>query len=64
MESLTAIPGTLVWVREGHRRPELVGMFGVIEKSWGSLDYPALDVRLENGQLELFWFHQLDGVAS
>ena len=47
-------------VREGHRRPELEGMSGTIEHCWGSPDYLALDVRLEDGRSELFWFHQLD----
>jgi hypothetical protein len=27
---------------------------------WGHPDYPAVDVRLEDGSLELFWFHELD----
>ena len=26
----------------------------------GHPDYPALDVRLDDGSLELFWFHELD----
>lgn len=64
MESLAALPGTRVQVKEGHPKPELVGMFGVIERSWGNPDYAALDVRLEDGHSELFWFHQLDSVAS
>ncbi len=64
MEALAALPGTLVRVRKGHRESKVVGMFGVIEKSWGSPDYPALDVRLEDGHSELFWFHQLDSVVK
>jgi hypothetical protein len=38
-------------------------MGGIIEQCWGSPDYRALDVRLEDGRSELFWFHQLDTVA-
>ena len=38
------------------------GMRGTVEHSWGHPKYPALDVRLENGRLELFWFHELDKV--
>jgi hypothetical protein len=64
MESLEALIGTVVRVREGHRRQELEGMFGVIEHRWGDSNYTALDVRLENGQAQLFWFHQLDAVAE
>ena len=60
MESYEACPGTAVRVREDYRRPELEGMGGTIEQCWGSADYLALDVRLEDGRSELFWFHQLD----
>ena len=63
MEGYEACPGTVVRVREGYRRPELEGMGGIIEQCWGSPDYRALDVRLEDGRSELFWFHQLDTVA-
>ena len=63
MESYEARPGTAVRVREGYRRPELEGMGGTIEQCWGSPEYLALDVRLEDGRSELFWFHQLDTAA-
>ena len=49
-----------VRVREGTRRTEFAGMRGAIERSFGDPEYPALDVRLENGRRELFWFHQLE----
>jgi hypothetical protein len=60
LESHEALPGTAVWVRHNPHRIEFAGMRGIIEKSFGSPDHPALDVRLENGRLELFWFYQLD----
>jgi hypothetical protein len=63
IESFEARPGTVVRVRKGYRRPELEGMGGIIEQCWGSPDYLALDVRLEDGRSELFWFHQLDTAA-
>jgi len=63
MQSHEARPGTAVRVREGYRRSELEGMSGTVEQCWGSPDYLALDVRLEDGHSELFWFHQLDTVA-
>jgi hypothetical protein len=64
VQSHEARPGTAVRVKEGYRKkPELEGMGGTIEHCWGSLDYLALDVRLEDGRSELFWFHQLDTVA-
>ena len=39
-------------------------MRGIIEQSFGTAEHPALDVRLENGRLELFWFYQLDRVGG
>jgi hypothetical protein len=38
-------------------------MGGTIEHCWGSPEYLAVDVRLEDGRSELFWFHQLDTAA-
>ena len=52
--------GMLVRVVEEKRRPEVVGMHGTIKGSFGHPDHPALDVQLENGRLELFWYHQLE----
>ena len=59
-----AHPGTTVRIGQGTRRTEFRGMGGIIERSFGNPDYPALDVRLENGRRELFWFHQLDSVEA
>ena len=61
MEPREALPGTTVRVGEGTRRTEFRGMEGTIEGSFGNPGHPALDVRLENGRRELFWFYQLDG---
>ena len=63
MQSHEARPGTAVRVKEGYRRPELEGMGGTIEHCWGSPEYLAVDVRLEDGRSELFWFDQLDTAA-
>jgi hypothetical protein len=52
--------GMLVRVREDRRRPELEGMVGIVRKSYGAPEYLAIDVELEDGQLELFWFYKLD----
>lgn len=57
-----ARPGMLVRVTEDRRRPAYEGKLGIIKDSFGNPDYPALDVQLENGRLELFWFHQLEKV--
>ena len=63
IEGYEARPGTAVRVKEGYRSPELEGMGGTIEHCWGSPEYLAVDVRLEDGRSELFWFHQLDTAA-
>ena len=50
----------LVRVKEKHWKTQFGGMRGTVEHRWGHADYPALDVRLEDGRLVLFWFHELD----
>ena len=62
MRSYEPQPGTLVRVKEGNRRSGFVGMLGTVEHRWGHPDHPALDVRLADGRLELFWFHELEKV--
>jgi len=39
-------------------------MFGTVKGSFGDPEYPALDVQLEDGRLELFWFFQLEKVRE
>jgi hypothetical protein len=39
-------------------------MLGTVEHKWGDDDYPALDVRFEDGGLELFWFHELEHAGA
>jgi hypothetical protein len=53
-------PGMKVRIQEGHWRSEFGGSTGTVEHRWGHPDHPALDVRLEDGRLVLFWFHELD----
>ena len=60
--SQVAHPGMKVRVVQDRRRPEYEGKLGTIKGSFGSSDYPALDVLLDNGRLELFWFYQLEKV--
>jgi hypothetical protein len=47
-------------VLETDRRAELRGMYGTIEQRFGQADYVALDVRLDDGRLELFWAHGVE----
>jgi hypothetical protein len=56
--------GMRVRVVEDTRRPEFEGMFGTVKGSFGAPEYPALDVKLEDGRLELFWFYQLEWVGE
>jgi len=60
LQSHEALIGTRVRVLETDRRPKYRGMFGTIEHRWGHPEYLALDVRLDDGPLELFWAHGLE----
>jgi hypothetical protein len=64
MQSHEAHPGMLVQVNDGLWRSEFAGMVGTVEHRWGNPDYPALDVRLEDGRMMLFWFHELDEASE
>ena len=60
MESQEARTGTMVRVREGYRKTDIVGMRGTVRKRWGHPDYSAVDIELEDGRSELLWAHHLD----
>ena len=62
MTSEEALIGTRVKVREDHRSAQLRGKKGTIKHRWGDPNYVALDVLLDNGLLQLFWFHELQAV--
>ncbi len=64
MRSHEAHIGARVRVLETDRRPQLRGMFGTIEHRFGQADYVALDVRLDDGRLELFWPHWLESAEE
>ena len=64
LESREALIGARVRVLETDRKPELRGMLGTIEHRFGHPDYVALDVRLDDGQLELFWAHGLESAEE
>jgi hypothetical protein len=64
MQSHEALIGTRVRVLETDRRAELRGMFGTIEHRFGYPEYLALDVLLDDGQLELFWAHNLESAEE
>jgi hypothetical protein len=56
--------GKRVRVRKDHRKAELRGREGTIAKRWGNPGYPALDVLLDGGGWQLFWYHELEPVGE
>lgn len=64
MTSEEARIGTRVRVREDHRSAHLRGQEGTIQHRWGDPNYVALDVSLDNGLMQLFWFHELQAIED
>ena len=64
MQPHQALIGARVRVLETDRRAELRGMVGTIEHRFGHPEYLALDVRLDDGQLALFWAHGLESAEE
>ena len=58
MESHEAQIGTLVGVLDGARRAGK-GHVGTIVRTFGHPDYLAVDVLLDDGSVELYWYYQL-----
>ena len=56
--------GKRVRIRQEHRSSALRGRVGTIEKRWGNPAYVALDVMLDDGGSELFWYHELEELAE
>jgi hypothetical protein len=64
LESHEALIGARVRILETDRRAELRGMLGTIEHRFGHPEYLALDVRLDDGYLELFWAYGLEAAEE
>ena len=64
LETQEARTGTTVRAKEGYRKGDLVGMRGTVQKCWGHSDCAAVDVLMEDGRMELLWFHDLDVVRE
>jgi hypothetical protein len=64
MMSEEALIGMRVKVRESLLRAELRGKEGTITGSWGSPDYVAVDVFLDDGRMQLFWHHELEEIEE
>ena len=58
LESHEAQIGTSVGVLDGARRPGK-GHVGTIVQTYGNPDYLAVDVRSDDGSVELYWHYQL-----
>jgi hypothetical protein len=50
--------GTLVVLLDGVKRIEK-GRIGTIERTYGHPDDLAMDVRFEDGSVELYWYYEL-----
>ena len=62
MTSEEALIGARVRVGEPLLKSELRGQEGTVIKRWGSPNYVALDVLLDEGSSELFWAHELEQI--
>ena len=58
LKSHEARIGTSVGVIDGARRPGK-GRIGTVVQTYGHPDHLALDVRFEDGSIELYWYHEL-----
>jgi hypothetical protein len=56
--------GKRVRIRADHRRLPLRGLEGTVEKRWGNPEHVALDVLLDDGRSELFWYYELEEIAE
>ena len=62
MRSEEAQIGKRVRVRKEHRMGNVRAQEGIIAKRWGNPAYSALDVLLDDGNWQLFWYHELEKV--
>jgi hypothetical protein len=62
MRSEEAQVGKRVRVRKDHHTAELRVREGTITKRWGNPSHTALDVLLDDGSSQLFWYYELEQV--
>ena len=62
MRSEQARIGARVRVSESGLRSEWWGLTGTISAKWGNPEYLALDVRMQDGRMQLFWHHELEEI--
>ena len=63
LESHEACIGTPVGVLDGSKRTGK-GRVGTIERTYGHPNYLAVEVRFEDGSVELYWYHELRTMAQ
>ena len=51
--------GTLVRVLDGGKQTGM-GRVGTVERTYGHPDHLAIDVRFEDGSVELYWYYELE----
>jgi hypothetical protein len=59
-----ARPGMRVRVTEHHRIAERRGLVGKVVARYGGEEFVAVDVRLADGQMRLFWPRDLEEISS
>lgn len=59
MDTHEARIGTLVRVLDGGKQTGM-GRVGTVERTYGHPDYLAIDVRFEDGSVELYWYYELE----
>jgi hypothetical protein len=59
-----ARPGMWVRVTEHHRIAERRGLVGKVVARYGGEEFVAVDVRLADGQMRLFWPRNLEEISS
>jgi hypothetical protein len=60
LDSHEARVGTVVRVLDGGKQIRS-GRVGTVERTYGHPDHLAIDVRFEDGSVELYWYHELEG---
>lgn len=63
MKSEEARPGVSVRVLDAAKRGGR-GRIGTIERTYGHPSYLAMEVRFEDGSVELYWYHELQRIAE
>ena len=64
MRSEEAKISVSVRVSDSGLHSELRGLTGTVSGMWGHPEYLALDVRMEDGSTQLFWYHELEEISQ